>query len=560
MGDVYVGVNGQRKKVIGIWIGVNGQAKKIKNAWVGVGNQPKVVYTSLGVPVVLYCTNSGTVTWQAATGASYYRVKKYQNGSWVYGSSTTDTSYTLLSIGRSVTKVGVTAYDGNGNYTISEDYDLSWIQITFDGNGGTPSESSKYMITGNTIESLPTATRTSYRFQYWMNGSTSGSRVYTSTRFSEAAILYAKWVLDLDRPVIRGVDNDGTVHWDFVSGASSYRVLKYTSSWATSLYTTNNQLKLASFTTSTSSLKVRAYVTSNGSGDYVESYEYPVYWITITFNGNGGTPSESSRTIVEGNSLGTLPTATRSGYNFTGWYLGKGSQSAKVTANTAFSSDGEIYAHWTSAVVYVTVTYNGNGGTPTKSSDTVESGSRIVTANCTRNSDTSGTVCYKYTGDGWYTSASGGSFMYDFLDYANPTEDMDLYAHWISTAYLKVPTPISVTRGSKNVSFRIYNPSGKTIYYRFYKTVNGTTWYQEPNASGQSIAHKTTSDGVISATLNFTYVSDMHYYTICISDGSRSTWCNVTLSTGGEEQPVMPGTPTTQNGGANWVQPVDDPA
>lgn len=41
---------------------------------------------------------------------------------------------------------------------------------------------------------------------------------------------------------------------------------------------------------------------------------------TLTFDANGGTVSETSRTITEGSQVGSLPTPTKEGYEFYGWY------------------------------------------------------------------------------------------------------------------------------------------------------------------------------------------------------------------------------------------------
>ena len=41
--------------------------------------------------------------------------------------------------------------------------------------------------------------------------------------------------------------------------------------------------------------------------------------VTVTFDANGGTVSETSRTYVTGSTYGKLPTPTRSGYTFEGW-------------------------------------------------------------------------------------------------------------------------------------------------------------------------------------------------------------------------------------------------
>jgi len=67
---------------------------------------------------------------------------------------------------------------------------------------------------------------------------------------------------------------------------------------------------------------------------------------TITFNGNGGTPSVTSMTTID-QKLPELPIATRSGrYSFDGWYTEKNG-GTKITTATLFDKGTTVYAHWT---------------------------------------------------------------------------------------------------------------------------------------------------------------------------------------------------------------------
>lgn len=67
---------------------------------------------------------------------------------------------------------------------------------------------------------------------------------------------------------------------------------------------------------------------------------------TITFDGNGGTPSVDSMKTVD-KKLPKLPTATHSGrYSFDGWYTAA-SGGAMVTTDTVFEKSTTVYAHWT---------------------------------------------------------------------------------------------------------------------------------------------------------------------------------------------------------------------
>ena len=67
---------------------------------------------------------------------------------------------------------------------------------------------------------------------------------------------------------------------------------------------------------------------------------------TITFDGNGGTPSVDSMKTVD-KKLPQLPKATHSGrYSFDGWYTAA-SGGAMVTTDTEFDKNTTVYAHWT---------------------------------------------------------------------------------------------------------------------------------------------------------------------------------------------------------------------
>ena len=73
---------------------------------------------------------------------------------------------------------------------------------------------------------------------------------------------------------------------------------------------------------------------------------------TISFDGNGGTPSVGRMTTTD-QKLTSLPDASRSGsYTFDGWYTEKNG-GTEITTATVFVADTTVYAHWT---------YIGGGG------------------------------------------------------------------------------------------------------------------------------------------------------------------------------------------------------
>ncbi len=80
--------------------------------------------------------------------------------------------------------------------------------------------------------------------------------------------------------------------------------------------------------------------------------QYPV---TVSFSANGGSVSTSSKTAYYNTTYGTLPTPTRSGYSFAGWYTAS-SGGSYVTSSTKVTATGNhtLYAHWNVALPSIT--------------------------------------------------------------------------------------------------------------------------------------------------------------------------------------------------------------
>lgn len=84
-------------------------------------------------------------------------------------------------------------------------------------------------------------------------------------------------------------------------------------------------------------------------------YEFEIAWklldeelCAVTFDAAGGAAGWTKGEVVKGAAIGTLPTATRSGYVFDGWYtLPSGGD--RVMSSTAVTGDIVLYAHWRQA-------------------------------------------------------------------------------------------------------------------------------------------------------------------------------------------------------------------
>lgn len=185
--------------------------------------------------------------------------------------------------------------------------------------------------------------------------------------------------------------------------------------------------------------------TVNGKTDRVTLTVRQPY--TLSFNANGGSCGTSSWTCYSGYAIGgTLPSASRTGYTFAGWYTAA-SGGSQVTTATSFTSSSTVtvYAHWT-ANLY-TVTFNKNGGA------SVSPETRTVTYDSTYGTLASASRT-GYTLAGWYTAASGGTQITAGTKVAI-TAPQTLYAHWTANTYT-----VSYNANGGSVS-----PASKTVTY-----------------------------------------------------------------------------------------------
>ena len=140
----------------------------------------------------------------------------------------------------------------------------------------------------------------------------------------------------------------------------------------------------------------------------------------ITLYANGGKAlSKPVRTYSYGTKLKGLPTPSRTGYKFTGWYKAKKGGS-KVGSSTVVKSNMKLYAHWT-AKKY-TVKFNANKG------EKIKPKSKKVTFNKKMGklpkAKRSG-----HTFKGWYTKKTGGRKVTSSTK-VKSTKSITLYAQW----------------------------------------------------------------------------------------------------------------------------------
>ena len=94
---------------------------------------------------------------------------------------------------------------------------------------------------------------------------------------------------------------------------------------------------------------------------------------TVSFNGNGGSSSLSSKSVTYNSTYGDLPTASRGGYSFAGWWTSS-SGGSQVTSSTTVTTAGNytLYAHWTKNVYKVDINILSPSGEQDNKSGTMD--------------------------------------------------------------------------------------------------------------------------------------------------------------------------------------------
>ena len=268
-------------------------------------------------------------------------------------------------------KNGITV-SGSGTYGNPWEFSRMEYTVTFSANGGTVSPANKIVTWGLPYGALPTPTKSGSIFNGWYTSTTGGTKVTADTLVSLTRdhLIYAQWT--------------GCGAGQYLSGGSCVACPKNT--YSTGSANANCTACPTGYTTDStgSSAKTACKITcaadtgvSIVDGQCIaceEGYNSPEHVViagqksescnanayTLTANANGGSIGTSAGwTIASGNATatkaivydgtyGVLPTVTRSGYRFDGWYTAA-SGGTVVTADKVVKTitNQTIYAHWT---------------------------------------------------------------------------------------------------------------------------------------------------------------------------------------------------------------------
>ena len=141
------------------------------------------------------------------------------------------------------------------------------------------------------------------------------------------------------------------------------------------------------------------YPNFNTDGLSIELY--PKCLIPILFEANGGS-SCAVQEFVEGETYGSLPTTSRSGYAFGGWYLESELQTAVTSSTIVNGNDSKLYAKWNGNAC--SISFDKQSGTGGTASTTATYGSAMPSITIPSRAG--------YTFGGYYTATGGSGTQY----------------------------------------------------------------------------------------------------------------------------------------------------
>lgn len=395
-----------------------------------------------------------------------------------------------------VTSANPYTFAPTANITLTAKWAINTVSDTIKispSGGGTVSPNP---ITGqeNTVISATATPATGYNFKHWRYNDSSASGGYSESTTNPLRVTITgkrdiTAVFELKSYTVTWNANGGTVSPASVS--KTHGSTLGTLPTPTRADTAEYSYTFAGwFTAASGGTQISTTTTVTGNVTYYAHWTATKRSYTATFNGNGGnTPSPSTITKEYNAALGTLPTCSRTGYTFLGWYTAS-SGGTKISTTTIVTKDITYYAQW--SINSYTLTFNPNGGTVTPTSKDLEYNLAYGTLPTpTRASDAQ----YTYTFAGWYTAATGGTQVTATTKMA--AKDTTVYAHWTSntrsyTVSYKT-TYGTLNRTSQSVA---YNSKGSCTLTMPNNTAEFTYtfvgWYTAANGGGTKVGSELT--------------------------------------------------------------------
>ena len=362
--------------------------------------------------------------------------------------------------------------------------DITWSPSP---SANTPNDSQSYMAQGN----VSNGNGNLYKQNTTLNSPNLGTSTYsTMTSISEVQMpsaIATTFTIDGESTPLRSIFY-GTVIEDMDLTTAEKTRTGYTfngykiKGTSTLVYDANGTF-VCPITKVACSTDNTQYVSLQAPGNFILEADWTINDYTLTYDVNGGNAlSPDHKSVTYNTTYGELPTPTKTGYTFAGWYTQATGGDAVTSYTVMGADDVTIHAHWT--INNYTLTYNVNGG------NALSPDHKSVTYN-TAYGELPTPTRTGYTFAGWYTLIVGGTTV------SNSTvmgaDDVTIYAHWTANTYSVVFDRQSGSGGTESVTatFGSAMPSASApsrtgyTFTGYYTSANGggTQYYDENMSS-----------------------------------------------------------------------------
>ena len=230
---------------------------------------------------------------------------------------------------------------------------VNYVELFFDGNAPDAEVTPKSMwyFRGSRYGVLPTAIREGYSFVGWYTEPEGGIKISETdtVNLESSQTLYAHW--ELGDYVVSFDANGGTV-------SAESKLVTFTSLYGDlPIPTRDGYTFVGWYTDANSGDEITSTSTVSIGHDHTLYAHWKANNYKVTFDPNGGSASSTSMDVTYNQPYGILPTATRSQYDFIGWYtqLVGGTE---VTSATIYKVAGDqtLYARWSNKKYTFSVT------------------------------------------------------------------------------------------------------------------------------------------------------------------------------------------------------------
>jgi uncharacterized repeat protein (TIGR02543 family) len=378
------------------------------------------------------------------------------------------------------------------NYLLYAQWTPKSFTITYDVNGGNTSPTQTNKTIGQIFTVAAAPSKVGYDFEHWSDGTNNYNPGADYQVGISNVILQAIWTPQVYQ-----------ISYNFNGGTGTpIAAQNYTYGTGPATLPASGPSRfefnfLGWATTPTATAPVSASFAPSGN------IMMHAVWVTsvyrLTFNAGIGVSDSATATVTIGQST-LLPGATRANYTLQGWSITEtGGTLISLSSPYTPTADAILYAQWVAQIF--TVTYNGNGGTAGRSTDSVSYNfpTPITLPSASRTN---------YVFNGWYSQASGGFLLGEAGANYSPTTSVTAYARWIQgSLYGMGPATLIAqltVRDGLDTGFTAgSNGSKATVAYTAGALPDGTviTAYLEDSTTRVSSLLQTTATPILSLVI-----------------------------------------------------------